>query len=190
MKRGVLDPVVVLLAVLMTTPLSAAPPDDADTWSKTMDGLQARITLVEKPKNNGTRLVVPYLELRYVGDSATRLKVRCGREHVKFELVDAEGKPVDDGNALPRSGPHPDPGTVILPFDSSMRLGMSCSNWGVPKDAAGLIATDSGAWVIEPKQKGKVFLRATIKGEKVVRDLENTWQGTIQTPTVKVDWDK
>ena len=166
----------------------AASPDDADTWSKSANALQVRITLVEKPKENGTRSLVPYLELRNVGDSAYPLKVRCDGGAVKFELVDGDGKVARAGWHLPRSGPHADPGTVVLPFDSSMRVGMYCSNWGVPKDAAALIATDSGAWVIQPEEKGKVFLRATIKGAKEESEPDRVWHGTIQTPPVKVDW--
>jgi hypothetical protein len=164
----------------------AGPPEDADTWSKATRDIQARITLVEKPAINGTRSLVPYLELRNVGSSAHPLKVPCG--HVRFDLVDAAGKVVRDGWTLPRSGPHADPGTVILPFDSSMRVGMYCSNWGVPKDAGAMIATDSGAWVIQPEEKGKVFLRATIKGDKVESDPDRTWYGRMETPLVKVDW--
>jgi hypothetical protein len=40
--------------------------------------------------------------------------------------------------------------------------------------------------VLKPEEKGKVFLRATIKGEKA--DPDRTWYGTIATPLVKVDW--
>jgi hypothetical protein len=123
-----------------------------------------------------------------VGDAATPLKVRCGGDHVKFELLGADGKSVRDGWLLPRSGPHADPGTIVLPVDSSIRIGMYCSNWGVPKDAAAMISTDSGAWVIEPKEKGKVVLRATVKGDKVKSDPDRLWYGTIETLPVKVDW--
>jgi hypothetical protein len=65
---------------------------------------------------------------------------------------------------------------------------MYCSNWGVPKDAPAMISTDSGAWVIQAEEKGKVFLRATIKGTKAAADPDRTWHGTIETPLVKVDW--
>src|SRR5438067_25703 len=99
---------VAMSSVLVAAGVAAAPPHDADTWSKPVHGLQARITLVEKPKINGTRSLVPYLELRNVGDSAHPLKVRCDGGHVAFELVDADGKAVRDGWTLPRSGPHPD----------------------------------------------------------------------------------
>lgn len=175
-------------AVVTSRTAPAGPPAEADSWSNPERGIQARITLVEKPKINGTRSLVPYLELRNVGDSAYPLKVRCGAGHVTFELVGADGKAIRDGWSLPRSGPHPDPGTVVLPLDSSMRIGMYCSNWGVPRDAAAMISTDSGAWVLQPQEKATVFLRATIKGEKVESDPDRTWHGTIQTPAVKVDW--
>jgi len=132
---------------------------------------------------------VPYLELRNVSDSASPIKVCCGGGHVKFELIDADGKAVRDGWTLPRGGPHADPGTIVLPFDSSIRIGMYCSNWGVPR-AAAMIATDSGAWVIESHEKGKLFLRATITGGKTDLKSQRIWQGTIVTPPVKVDWNE
>jgi hypothetical protein len=178
----------VISAVVTPGTAPAAQPDDADSWSRPARRIQARITLIEKPKSNGTRKLVPYLELRNVGDSASPLGVRCGGGHVKFELVGADGKVIRDGWSLPRGGPHADPGTIVLPHDSSIRIGMYCSNWGVPKDAPAMISTDSGAWVLQPQEKGKVFLRATIKGEKVDSDPDRTWHGTIQTPAVKVDW--
>lgn len=180
--------IVVMSAVITSGTVPAAPEDDADSWSKPTRSLQARITLVEKPKINGTRSIVPYLELRNAGDSADPLKVRCGGGHVKFELIGADGKVVRDGWTLPRSGPHPDPGTIVLPVDSSMRIGMYCSNWGVPKDAPAMVSTDSGAWVLRPKEKGKVFLRATVKGAKVESDPDRIWHGIIETLPVKVDW--
>jgi hypothetical protein len=181
----------VVAMVISVVTLGAGPKDpanDASTWSKTERELQARITLVEKPKYNGTRMLVPYLELRNVGSSANPFKIRCGGGHVKFELVDADGKIVREGWTLPRSGPHADPGTIVLPNDSSMRIGMYCSNWGVPRDAAAMISTDSGAWVIQPEEKGKVFLRAKLKGDKLNSDPFWTWFGTIEMPLLKVDW--
>ncbi len=177
---------VVLFAAVIPGAVAAASPDDVDSWSSPTHGLQARITLVEKPKINGTRLFVPYLELRNVGDAANPMKVRCGDGHVQFELVVADCKVARNGWSLRRSGPHPD--TVALPLDSSMRIGMYCGNWGVPKDAAAMISTDSGAWVFQAQEKGKVFLRATIKGEKVESHPDRTWHGSIQTPLVEVDW--
>jgi hypothetical protein len=43
-----------------------------------------------------------------------------------------------------------------VPFDSSIRISLECRNWGIPKDAAAMVSTDSGAWVIEASEKGRV----------------------------------
>ena len=165
--------------------IAANPPKLAEEWSKAVNSLQARVVLVEKAPSNGTRILHPYLELRSVSDSAYPLKVRLDGAHVKFELVDADGKVVEDNDVKTRDGPHPDPGTVSLPPDSTMRVNMYCTNWGVPKDAAAQIATDSGAWVLKPEQAGKVFLRATISGKKA--EDERVWFGELQAK-VRVTW--
>ena len=161
------------------------PVKSSDDWSKAVNGLQARVVLVEKPRSNGTRMLHPYLELRNVDDLAYPLKVRLGGAHAQFALVDADGKVVGNALALPRSGPHPDPGTVSLPLDSTLRVGMHCTNWGIPRDAAAMIATDSGAWVLGPEQEGKVFLRATVAGKKDAD--ERVWAGELEAK-VRVTW--
>ena len=50
---------------------------ESNTWSAPTNGLQARLTLVEKPKLNGTRWLVPYLELRNVRDLAHPMEIQC-----------------------------------------------------------------------------------------------------------------
>ena len=160
-------------------------PDDG--WSKPVNGLQTRVVLVEKPPENGTRMLHPYLELRNLDNTAYPLKVRLGGAmHVKFELIDVDGKIIDDGLGSARSGPYPDPGTVFLPLDSTLRVGMYCSNWGIPRDAAAMIATDSGAWVLKPEQEGKVFLRVKVSGKKQNED-DRIWFGNLEAKT-KVTW--
>ena len=187
---------VLVVAALIVSPvvlsrgILAGSPDEAEGWSKTTRDIQARVTLVERPAVNGTRSFVPYLELRNVGSNADPIKIRCGAGHVKFELVNAEGKVIRDGDSLPRGGPHAEPGTVSLPHDSSIRVGMHCTNWGVPKAAAAMISTDSGAWVLTEEEKGKVFLRVTLKGSPVKSDPDHTWHGAIESPSLKVDWRK
>lgn len=161
--------------------------DDAGEWSKEVNGLRLRLKLVEKGKLYGTRWLVPYLELRNVRDLAVPVQVNLDRRHLKVELVGADGAPVRGGQSNVRSGPTPQPGTVSLPWDSSMRLSLECRNWGIPKDAPAMVSTDSGAWVLRGDENGKVFLRATLTGEKSNPDWK-TWSGELQTPPVKVVW--
>jgi len=161
--------------------------DDAGEWSKEVGGLQVRLKLAEKGKLYGTRWLVPYLELRNVRDLAAPLQVNLDRRHLKVELIGEDGVPVRSGWSLPRSGPTPEPGTVSLPWDSSMRLSLECRNWAMPRDAPAMVSTDSGAWVMRDDENGKVFLRATLTGEKVNPEWK-AWGGTLQTPPVKVVW--
>ena len=173
-----------LTLLLMAVDLAA---DETGQWSKESEGVQARIILAEKPPINGTRWLVPYLELRNVSSTANPLKIPCDGKHVKFELVDGEGTVVRNGWLLPRSGPHADPGTIVLPYDSSIKISMTCRNWGIPK-AAAMVATDSGAWVLEAKEKGSVYLRVTVTGEKGNLN-DRIWEGKVSA-SVKVDWRK
>lgn len=166
---------------------AASATNEIDAWSAPSNGLQARIALTEKGKEFGTRWIVPYLELRNVRDLAHPLEVRCHRRHIQFELVDAAGNAVTNRGAMSRTGPVPDLGSITLPMDSSIRISMECRNWGVPK-AAAMISTDSGAWVIQEADRGQVFLRAKIVGDKVAGDRYKIWHGQIETPLVKVDW--
>lgn len=161
---------------------------DTPRWSEAVAGIQAKVTLVQKEKYNGTRMLVPYLELKNAGDSAHPVKVPLSSGNVKFELVDKEGKVVRDGWTLPRSGPHVDPGVVTLPLDSEMKIGMYCSNWGVPKDAAAQISTDSGSWILKEEERQKVYLRATLKSDLKEPHPDFYWKGTLVTPLIRVDW--
>jgi hypothetical protein len=143
--------------------------------------------LVENPKLYGTRWLVPFLELRNVRDVGNQMEVQCDSRHLKIELVDSDGKVIRDGWSLMRSGPVNQLTTIILPWDSSIHISLECKNWGVPKDSAAMVSTDSGAWVILEAEKGKVYLRATLTGEKTEPE-QKAWNGRVQTPLLKVDW--
>lgn len=161
--------------------------DDAGEWSREVGGLQLRLKLVDKGRLHGARWLVPYLELRNVRDLAAPLRVNLDRGHLKVELTGADGSPVRGGQTLPRSGPTPRPGAVSLPWDSFMRVSLECRNWGIPEDAPAMVSTDSGAWIIRDDENGKFFLRATLTADKTNPESK-TWNGTLQTPPVKVLW--
>ncbi len=180
-----------LLAAVLATSAGcsrvASTPDGGDGWSQATNGLQARLRLVEKDKLYGTRWLVPYLELRNVRDLGHPMEVNCDNPHLKVELVSADGEQLLRRRSLNRSGPVRELSTVILPWDSAVRISLECRNWGIPKDAAAMVSADSGAWVIQEHERGKVFLRATLVGERTEPSYR-TWDGRIQTPLLKVDW--
>lgn len=188
--RLVTSLLLMLLAVLPGLSSSAFPVSKSDDWSQAVNGLQSRLTLVEKDKLNGTRWLVPHLELRNVRDLGNQMEVNCDRHHLKVELVDARGEPIRYAESMPRSGPTPDLNVIILPWDSSILINLECKTCGVPKDAAAMVASDSGDWVLQENDKGKVYLRATLTGEQVEPSYNSwkRWSGTIQTPLLKIDW--
>jgi len=112
------------IAFLCSSSLLASPPAaetyDTPQWSAEVAGVQAKVTLVQKEKYNGTRQLVAYLELKNVSSSAHPIKIPCGEGHVKFELVDAKGKVAL--RATIKSDlkePHPDffwKGTIATPL--------------------------------------------------------------------------
>jgi len=184
-------PLLLMLFALAPGGLNSAFPGSAnDDWSEAVNGLQARLELVEKEKLYGTRWLVPHLELRNVRDLGNQMEVNCDNRHLKVELVDANGSPLSDGWSFPRTGPPPGLNVIVLPWDSSIRINLECRNWGIAKDAAAMVATDSGAWVIQENEKGKIYLRATLTGEKIEPSYNSwkRWSGKIQTPLLKVDW--
>lgn len=157
------------------------------TWSKPVNGLQARLVLVQKGKLHGVHWLVPYLELQNVRDLGNAMEVDCGSKQFKVELVDKDRKPIRSGWTLPRSGPVPDLSVVVLPFDSFMRISLECRNWGIGKDDA-MIQTDSGAWTLTNEENGKVFLTATLVGEETKPNWKH-WHGKLELPLVPVEWD-
>jgi hypothetical protein len=50
-----------------------------------------------------------------------------------------------------------------------------------------MVSTDSGAWVIADSERGRVYLCATLTGERG-EPYYKTWHGSIQTPLLAVDW--
>ena len=50
-----------------------------------------------------------------------------------------------------------------------------------------MVQTDSGAWNISEDENGKVFLRATLTGDKVKPEWKR-WHGKLQTPLIPVQW--
>lgn len=154
-------------------------------WSEAVNGLQARLALVEKEPRRGRRWLVPYLELRNVRDLMNAMEVECRRDRLKIELVDKDGQPLRSGRLMPRSGPHVELGMLTLPFDSSCRVSLECTNWGL--GGAATVATDSGAWSITKEENGKVFLRATLTGDEG-KPESKTWHGELRTPLIPVTW--
>ena len=176
LNRGTVFSLVVVVA-LATQVLAAD-----KIWSPTVNGLQARLVLVQKPNQGSIRWLVPYLELRT--DYYNAATVDCDRKYIKLELLDGAGQPVKTKGPLAISGPVPSLGIIPIPTDSSISISLELRNQAFPNDSVAAIS--AGGWALEEKQNGKVFLRATLSSEQGVGTTP--WRGTIQTPEIKVSW--
>jgi hypothetical protein len=158
-------------------------------WSEQVNGLQARLRLVDKGRQNGKDWLVPYLELRNVRDLGSAMEVNLDARHLQVELVDEEGKPLGLRPRPAHTGGVVSLGTITLPRDSAIRISLETRGWVVPRDAAAIVDTRHDAFAIFEQEKGKVFLRATVTAEKTETSPEwKRWIGTIHTPLLKVDW--
>jgi hypothetical protein len=67
-----------LVAALFMVDRVSAATNETDSWSALTNGLQARLTFVEKPKVNGTRLLVPFIELKNGREGSSEGRCRDG----------------------------------------------------------------------------------------------------------------
>jgi hypothetical protein len=156
-------------------------------WSPAVNGLQARLTLAEGEKYRATRRFFPYLELKNVRDLVEQMDVNCDRHHLKVELVNKDGEPLQR-EMPPSSGFSAEIKTIVLPLGSSIKISLEHSSWMSPPKAAAVVTTPSGAWVLDDADNGNVFLRATLSDESSKPYPWRRWYGKIKTPLLKVTW--
>ena len=177
-----------VLAVLLTFTLNTFLQAE-DIWFKEVKGLEARLLLIEKPKPNGPRWLVPHLELRNVRDTASsmnELEIDVSEKHLKLELVDGQGKvlPVNFGV---RSGPGPALSKVILPYQSSIRISLEGKGWGISNGHAAIMPLDSEIFHLTEAENGNCYLRATLTGMNG-KPSWRIWQGKIDVPLLPIQW--
>lgn len=173
--------VLALLFVLPTQPFARV--SDDGSWSKPVNGLQARPSFARTQSLNGTPLIATYLELRNVSDVANVMEVPFKVEALQFEVVDEQNKIV-----APTGAAYDEVtialGRLRLPHDACLRFNISHHGAGVPKDQSALL--DLGipqSWVCSRGDKRVYYLRGRFSVEP---SKERTWSGTIEMLEVKI----
>jgi hypothetical protein len=156
---------------------------DDGKWSEPVNGLKARLSFERGRENNGTPIIATYLELRNVSDSATPLEIPLDSTKIEFKVVDAKGKAVAQAG-LPYDGITATPGTLRLPHDSQLRLGVSGNGAGIPKDQGALLDLASSAvWLFKRGDVGEYCLRAKFT---IAKTDDHSWHGTIEMPDARI----
>ncbi len=175
-----------LLSLVALTILSCAPPVPAppDSWSKPVNGLQARLSFAHKETVNGTPIIITYLELRNVSDTANVMEVPLNKDKMQFIVTDEAGKKV-----APADGPFDEIsveiGSVRLPRDSSMRINIASRGAGIPKDQAAHLDLGPTHWYFKRGEEKSYYLQA-----KFTVDQPKTkgahWHGSIDIPKTNI----
>ena len=186
----------VLLTVVVSILLFALPPrttgNDGTGWSSTVNGLQARLTLIRGHALNGTPLITTYLELRNVTDVADVMEVPFSRDVMRFEVVDERDRPLAQ-KGIAYDETTVELGTLRLPHGSYLRSDISHHGAGVPKNQTALL--DLGVpyvWVFTPTDKHSYYLRGRFsveeprQGTAKLAKPDREWRGTIELPKVKI----
>ena len=166
------------------------PQTDDPGWSPIVYGLQMRLGLQRDPRiSDDSRVLVPFLELRSVDDVAAVMMVDLDR--LQLVLVDDRNRPIELVEIPGHSGHVIKPGTISLPPESSMRVGLADRGWFVYGGNRPRIAVASvfGAWTLEPSPEA--FLVATLTVGRNLADQSagrRPWSGTLTAPRVRVEW--
>jgi RNA polymerase sigma factor (sigma-70 family) len=154
-----------------------------DRWSRPVNGLRARLVVVQKEPFNGTPVLVAYLELRNVSDRANPLEVPWEQAELTFTVTDATGRTVRAANG-PYSEVRGPVGLLRLPFGSELRFNITHRGAGVPKDQGGILDLGVMSHWIFPPGDGHVYY---LEGTLTVRNSdERLWSGTITLPRVRI----
>jgi hypothetical protein len=176
-----------ILVAISALSCSAAPPKDEppDSWSKPVNGLQARLAFAHKETVNGTPILITYLELRNVGDTAAVMEIPLDKDKIQCIVTDEIGKKV-----APADGPFDEItceiGTLRLPHDSSMRINIASRGAGIPKDqAAHLDLGPMTHWYFPRGEQKSYYLKAKFTIDEPQRK-DAHWHGTLDIPRAKI----
>lgn len=156
-------------------------PASAGAWSKSVNGLAARLLAEIEEVQPGLRCAIT-LSLR--NESPEPIAV-TNQPQVQAGLHDASGSPVRSAT-LAMSGPLLPAQWAVIPGDACLAFRVDLRTAGVPVREQGLLLVALGdkGWTVSA---GSYLLGATIAYEKRSDALPNQWAGTLELPQVPIE---
>ena len=166
-----------LLALQIGTPASVD-----DGWSKTVNGLQARLRFVRTEGWNGTPFLRTYLEFQNAG---VWFDVPFKPEAVEYEVVDDQNNLVKaDPSVYDEVTDSVQLGIIRLPADSLLRFNVSRHGAGIPKNQGAVLDLGpSSVWIFRRGDKRPYYLRARFSAKD---GGDRLWSGTVEIPRIKL----
>jgi hypothetical protein len=160
---------------------------EAGAWSSAVAGIRARLIVSAGEVYEGTALPRVDIELQNVSDVGNPLELYWDVDAVlRFQLADDAGADIPT-SPLPVDIMRPTPYWVVLPWDSTVRINITTSGYGIRGAQRMLLGLPGdGAWEIAAGDARRLFLRGTLTAAQVDDAGRRAWRGTIELPPVEV----
>jgi hypothetical protein len=165
----------------------------AGDWSKPVNGLCGRLLIAEGRRlgESKVRETTVYLELQNVSETAGSDINVYGAGPLKWQLLDAHGKPVPPAPSV-GSGGRPSAMQAIqasVPYDSAVRLRVNPYGFGSSRAIGFTIPLGESTWNIRAGDTSEYFLSATLTASADRdRSPANAWSGTLDLPAINLSF--
>jgi hypothetical protein len=160
-------------------------PGEEAPWSPESNGLCARLSMRRGEVNNGTAMIVTYLELKNARDLGSAMRLAGYAERMKFTVTDTEGREVPQTSGA-FDGFSFDTPALVLPHDSALRFRIGPQGWGVPADQAALVDLGSSfGWVL-PRDGKAYFLQGVLEIAEEKKGDRDHWHGRLELPRSRI----
>jgi hypothetical protein len=178
----------ILLVLLLLTTLVCA--DDETTWSKSVNGLRARLVIPAHQERGLDPEVWVYLELQNTLAVLGNRKVFFTPDCLSLQITDENGQ-----NVAPPSPPltydPTDPVAdasqpLILPFDSTLRFRINRHATSIPGDPCLVIDLPGAVAIAASSDTHTYFISGTLTIRAQPDHPAMAWQGTLDLGKIQV----
>ena len=178
---------ILLVLLLLTTPLRA---DDEATWSKSVNGLRARLVIPAHEERGLDPEVWIYLEIQNNLAVLGNRKVYFTPGCLSLQITDETGQsPVPPNPPLTYDPTDPAADAsqpLILPFDSIIRFRINRHAASIPGEPRLVIDLPGAVAVIPSSDTHTYFLSGTLTIPEQPDHPAMAWQGMLELPKIQV----
>jgi len=189
-KRSSVSVFIALLFIFGACCTAGAVEEQTGDWSEVHDYLKARLHLEHRFVMGSYSEILVYLELCNTCLPEGTLRVSFPFSSVgnlSFTVKDSEGNAVEPTRNMFCSTIYsPEPFTLTLPQDGTMRFCISQNGGGVSEDSALLYLVPAQGWYFKHGEDKVYELTATLSIEQSERTEDRHWVGELKLPPVRI----
>lgn len=189
-KRFRVSVFITLLFILGACCTAGAVEEQTGDWSEVHDSLKARLHLEHRFVMGSYSEILVYIELCNTCPPEGTLRVSFPFSSVgnlSFTVKDSEGNAVEPTRDMFGSTIYsPEPFTLTLPQDCTMRFCISQNGAGVYEDRALLYLVPAQGWYFKHGEDKTYELTATLSVTQSERTEDRHWVGELKLPPVRI----